>query len=272
MILYKVPGGAVVRSDEGFHAVPEPDWDRLVNRDGLQAFLHEAVRGPAVPEPVALLAPISSQEVWAAGVTYFRSRNARMAESQEAGGANFYDRVYEAERPELFLKATPSRCVGPGAAMHLRGDSKWIVPEPELTLLVNARGRIVGYTAGNDLSCRDIEGENPLYLPQAKIFDRCAAVGPGIYVTDAALDDAVAIRCAIERDGETVYASDTTIGRMKKKPPQLVEYLFRDNRFPAGCLLMTGTGIVPPDDFSLRPGDRVDITIDHIGTLSNVME
>jgi len=272
MILYKTPEGPVVQAGESYHAVGESDWDALINRDDLLAYLKQAASGPAVSAPTKVLAPIGSQEVWAAGVTYFRSRTARMEESQDAGGADFYDKVYHADRPELFFKATPQRCVGEGGAMHLRGDSKWIVPEPELTLVVNAAGKIVGYTAGNDLSCRDIEGENPLYLPQAKVFDRCAGIGPGVFVTDKPLGDDTTIACVIERGGAEVFKGDTALDQLKKKPPQLVDYLYRDSRFPVGCLLMTGTGIVPPDDFCLQAGDVVKITIDSIGTLRNVME
>ncbi len=272
MWLYKTPEGPMVRSGETWHAVAEKDWDALINKDQLLACLAEAAKGPAVAAPKKLLAPIGSQEVWAAGVTYFRSRTARMEESKDAGGADFYDKVYHADRPELFFKATAQRVVGDGGSMHLRGDSKWIVPEPELTLVINAAGKIVGYTVGNDLSCRDIEGENPLYLPQAKVFDRCAGVGPGIYVTDQPLPDSTEIRCVIERGGKTVFEGATAIDQLKKKPPQLVSYLYRDSVFATGALLMTGTGVVPPDDFCLIAGDVVRITIEPIGTLNNPMD
>ncbi len=272
MILYRTHQGSVVESDQGFHAVGETDWDTLINRPDLQAHLAEAAQGPTIDKPRAWLAPIGTQEVWAAGVTYFRSRTARMEESQDAGGADFYDKVYHADRPELFFKATAQRCVAHNGTMHLRRDSKWMVPEPELTLAINARGQIIGYTVGNDLSCRDIEGENPLYLPQAKVFDRCAGIGPGLLICDQPLPEATAITCVIERDGNEVFSGSTTIDQMKKKPPQLVEYLFRDSVFPVGCLLMTGTGIVPPDNFTLATGDQVHITIDAIGTLTHTME
>ena len=206
------------------------------------------------------LAPIgSSQELWAAGVTYQRSRTARMEESQTAGGGDFYDRVYHAERPEIFFKATPHRVVGPGQALHLRRDSKWIVPEPELVLVVTSRGAIVGYTIGNDLSCRDIEGENPLYLPQAKTFDRCAAVGPAMLVAAEPPTAETGIRLTVRRGGAAVVEDRTTLGRMKRTFAELVGFLFRDNAHPHGVLLMTGTGIIPPDDFSLRRGCRRDL-------------
>ena len=219
-----------------------------------------------------MLAPVVSQEVWAAGVTYFRSRTARMEESEQAGGSSFYDRVYHADRPELFMKATPHRVRGPGQPLHLRRDSKWIVPEPELTLVVTRGGKLIGYTVGNDLSCRDIEGENPLYLPQAKTFDACAGLGPGIFVSSEPLPGETTIEIEILRAGEAVFAGDTTVSQMKKTVPALIEYLYRDNSFPHGALLMTGTGIVPPDNFSLQPGDETRISIGSIGTLVNPLE
>jgi 2-dehydro-3-deoxy-D-arabinonate dehydratase len=276
MILYKTSEGLVVERDRQRFRIEATDWDALVNRDDLAATLRAACENAeALPDDYALeetlLAPIESQEVWAAGVTYFRSRTARMEESQEAGGSDFYDRVYHADRPELFMKATPHRVVGPGQAMHLRKDSKWIVPEPELTLAITAGGKLVGYTVGNDLSCRDIEGENPLYLPQAKTFNACAGIGPGILVTEEPLPGETTIRLEIARGGETVFAGETEISQMKKKLDSLVEYLYRDNTFPHGSLLMTGTGVVPPDDFSLQAGDEVRISIDGIGMLRNVM-
>src|SRR5258706_5430964 len=184
MILYRTASGAVVDDAKQTSLVDQGDWDALLNADDLAGVLRAAIRDARRPTaPSVALAPIVSQEVGAAGVTYWRSRDARMEESKTAGGGSFYDRVYEAERPELFFKATPHRVVGPGGMLRLRKDSRWIVPEPELALVVNKRGTIVGYTIGNDLSCRDIEGENPLYLPQAKVFDGCAALGPGILVT-----------------------------------------------------------------------------------------
>jgi 2-dehydro-3-deoxy-D-arabinonate dehydratase len=274
VILYRTTGGAVVGRDRRYYSVPE-DWDALVDRRDLLAFLRGIVgtarplRRP--PQAGELLPPIGSQEIWAAGVTYHRSRAARMSESRRAGGSDFYDRVYRAARPELFLKATPHRVVGHGGTMHLRRDSRWIVPEPELTLAVDSRGRIVGYTIGNDLSCRDIEGENPLYLPQAKTFTGCAAVGPGIFVTNRPLARLTRITLDIRRRGRSVYRGATQISQIRKPLPALVDYLYRDNSFPVGCLLMTGTGIVPGDRFCLRRGDEVRITIRPIGTLVNTM-
>jgi 2-dehydro-3-deoxy-D-arabinonate dehydratase len=194
-----------------------------------------------------------------------------MAESKDAGGGDFYDRVYTAERPELFFKATPSRVAGTNSEVRIRSDAKWSVPEPELTLVVNSRGEIIGYTAGNDMSSRDIEGENPLYLPQAKVYDRSCALGPCILVSSEALPKETAIRIEIVRGSAAVFAGETSLKEMKREPAELVAYLFRENRFSAGALLMTGTGIVPPDDFTLAPGDRVRISIDPIGTLENVV-
>jgi 2-dehydro-3-deoxy-D-arabinonate dehydratase len=267
MLLYKTAQGPVVHHDGRYHVVPA-DWDALLNADDLLPQLHAALQTPPIALP-ALLAPIGAQEVWAAGVTYWRSRDARMEESQGAG--SFYDRVYEAERPELFFKATAHRVAAPGGRMRLRKDARWIVPEPELVLVVNRRARIVGYTAGNDLSCRDLEGENPLYLPQAKTFDGCAALGPGILVTDEALPGDTEIRMEILRAGVPTFAGAVTIGRMRRTLPSLVEYLYREASFPAGCFLFTGTGIVPPDGFTLAPGDEVRITIPPIGTLVNTV-
>ncbi len=216
-----------------------------------------------------LLAPISRQEVWAAGVTYYRSRGARMEESKDAGGGNFYDRVYSAERPELFFKSTASRTVGAGGKVRIRGDARWSVPEPELTLVVSPAGRIVGYTIGNDMSSRDIEGENPLYLPQAKVYDGSCALGPGILVTDSPLAHSTEIVLEILRDARVEFTGSVELTELKRDPKVLVEYLMRDNSFSAGVFLMTGTGIVPPSSFTLQSGDRVRITIEPIGTLEN---
>lgn len=278
MLLYRTKSGPVLHAGERWVRV-DRTWDALVNDDWLCEFLAaQAIAGTHDNSLEAalvheLLPPIGGdQELWAAGVTYQRSRTARMEESQSAGGGDFYDRVYAAERPEIFFKATPHRVVGPRAAMHLRRDSQWIVPEPELVLVVTRNGKIIGYTAGNDLSCRDLEGENPLYLPQAKTFDRCAAVGPAILVTEKPPGPETAIRLTIRRGDARIVEDGTTLGRMKRTLPELVGFLFRDNVHPGGVLLMTGTGIVPADNFSLQAGDVVEITIDRIGTLVNSME
>lgn len=216
-------------------------------------------------------APIGTQEVWAAGVTYLRSRTARMEESKDAGGGTFYDKVYHADRPELFFKGTPHRVAGSGTPVRIRGDSKWNVPEPELTLAINKNGRIFGYTVGNDMSSRDIEGENPLYLPQAKVYDRSTGLGPCLLVTGEPLPPTTIIAIEIRRAGAAAFSGSTPISQIKRKFPELAEYLYRDNTFPRGAYLMTGTGIVPPDDFTLRTGDEIRITIEPIGTLVNTV-
>ncbi|MGA7235351.1 MAG: fumarylacetoacetate hydrolase family protein [Bryobacteraceae bacterium] len=218
------------------------------------------------------LAPIDSQEVWAAGVTYYRSRTARMAESEVAGGGSFYDRVYSAERPELFFKALAHRVAGPDQKVRIRRDSQWNVPEPELALVISPAGKITGYTIGNDMSSRDIEGENPLYLPQAKVYDRSCALGPAILVSEEPLPSTTAISIEIRRTGAAVFSDSTTLAAMKRRPEELVEYLYRETNFPNGCILLTGTGIVPPDTFTLQSGDDISITIDGIGTLHNSVE
>jgi len=273
--LYNTRRGPVLDCGGRWIAAAE-SFDALVSRGGgLLAHVRElALTAPDAepPDTAELLPPIGSQEVWGAGVTYFRSRTARMAESGSSGARDLYDRIYHAERPELFLKATPHRVVGHGQAMRLRRDSTWIVPEPELTLLIGPDRRILGYTIGNDLSCRDIEGENPLYLPQAKTYDRCAAIGPGVLISESAPGGDTAIALEIIRGSAVVFRGSTTVGEIKRPLADLVAYLFREAAFPAGCLLMTGTGVVPPDDFSLQRGDEARITIEPIGTLSNSME
>ncbi len=274
MLLFRTTSSLFVQNGTSWHLVPETSWDDLFNRSGLAAYLTQiAASQPAVAAPAAesILAPIANQEVWAAGVTYFRSRTARMEESKDAGGGSFYDRVYAAERPEIFFKATPQRVANPGQAMHLRGDSKWMVPEPELTLAINSSGEIIGCTVGNDLSCRDIEGENPLYLPQAKCFKLCAALGPAVLIQSEPLAPTTRIHLQIDRAGVAAFEGETTLAQLKRTPAELAEFLFRDNTFPTGTFLMTGTGIVPGDEFTLKSGDVVKITIDGIGTLVNPM-
>jgi len=269
MRLYRTGDGAVVERNGAFFRVAD-SWDVLLNRADLVAALQAADEPAAVPVP---LAPIGSQEVWAAGVTYFRSRSARMEEVQTVTGdsGDFYDRVYHAERPELFFKANPHRVVGHGGKVRIRRDSAWNVPEPELTLVINGRAEIIGYTIGNDMSSRDIEGANPLYLPQAKVYDGSCALGPAILIQDTPLDPATAIRLEIVRRGEPVFMGGTDLHQLKRDPRQLVEFLYRECSFPVGCFLMTGTGIVPKEDFTLQAGDAVRIAIDPIGTLENVV-
>jgi 2-dehydro-3-deoxy-D-arabinonate dehydratase len=225
----------------------------------------------AAPGATQLRAPLQSQEVWAAGVTYLRSRSARMEEAKAAGGGDFYDRVYDAERPELFFKATPHRVVGPGGQVRIRSDSKWNVPEPELTLAINSAGKIFGFSIGNDMSSRDIEGENPLYLPQAKTYLGSAALGPCLVMTEELPAKDTQIRIEIMRGGKVEFAGATDIGQIKRPLTSLVEFLYRDNQFPHGAFLMTGTGIVPPDTFTLAHGDEIRITIEPVGTLCNTV-
>jgi 2-dehydro-3-deoxy-D-arabinonate dehydratase len=271
MKLYRTTKGTFVEKDGSFYPVYASDWDQLISSDDLHAQVYAATSGRAATnfDPATMLAPAVSQEVWAAGVTYYRSRNARMEESKDAGGGSFYDRVYAAERPELFFKTTGRRVVGPGSAVRIRSDAQWSVPEPELTLLISPKGEIVGYTAGNDMSSRDIEGENPLYLPQAKVYDGSCALGPCVLLSSDPLTKATAINLEIARQEQIVFTGSTTLAELKREPKELAHFLFRDSSFPQGVFLMTGTGIVPPDDFTLASGDKVRITIDGIGTLEN---
>jgi 2-dehydro-3-deoxy-D-arabinonate dehydratase len=224
---------------------------------------------PVLPRTEArLLAPVDDQEVWAAGVTYKRSQVARMEESET--GASHYDRVYTAPRPELFFKATSHRVVGPDAPIRIRTDTKWSVPEPELTLVVTSDGRHVGYTVGNDMSARDIEGENPLYLPQAKVYNQCCGLGPWLLLTSEPLDRVkTSISLVIRRGGQDVFCGETNVDQMARSLSELIDWLFKENSFPTGVYLLTGTGVVPPNDFTLAPGDDVAINIAGIGTLRN---
>ena len=272
MKLYLTSNGYYIQEQARFFRGSD-GWDELLNRDDLYEYLAgvldplASTDGPAEKDIVAPVA--REQEVWAAGVTYYRSRDARMEESKSAGGGDFYDRVYSAERPELFFKATARRVVGPNSKVAIRADASWSVPEPELTLVITRSGKIVGYTIGNDMSSRDIEGENPLYLPQAKVYDRSCAIGPCILVAPGPLPPSTEIRLEIVRAGKAEFTGSTALSALKRDPKQLVDYLYRDNSFPSGCLLLTGTGIVPPDAFTLQPGDEIRITIPPIGTLIN---
>jgi len=275
MKLYRTNIGSILEQDGAFYRIEDVSWEALTVRDDLEAYLAKSIQSlrALTDNPLAdtesLRAPIGSQEVWAAGVTYYRSRDARMEESKAAGGGNFYDRVYNAERPELFFKATAHRVVGHQGKVAIRQDAVWSVPEPELTLLVSPKGKILGYTIGNDMSSRDIEGENPLYLPQAKVYNRSCALGPGILVSSEPLPSSTEIRLSILRAGQVEFAGSTTLSSMKRDPATLVHYLYRDNAFPGGCFLLTGTGIVPPDSFTLNGGDEIRISIEGIGKLVN---
>ncbi len=276
MKIYQAAKGIIIEHEEKFFLSKENNWDQLVNRQGLfekmVLEINELKPDNSLSAHITftnLLAPINNQEIWASGVTYLRSREARMEESKDAGGGDFYARVYEAERPELFFKSPSYRAVGTGAAVRIRKDSKWNVPEPELTLFACSKGTIEGYTIGNDMSSRDIEGENPLYLPQAKSYDASAAIGPCLYVPSGPIHPDSMIQISINRNTQTVFSGEISINRMKRKHTELVEYLFRETSFPHGVYLMTGTGVVPPDHFTLAPGDEITISIENIGTLVN---
>jgi 2-dehydro-3-deoxy-D-arabinonate dehydratase len=273
MKLYRTASGIFVEERNSFYSVEATNWDDLISSRNLHDRMRKAASGRAVGDfnPDSILAPVGNQEVWAAGVTYFRSRSARIEESKDAGGGTFYDRVYNAERPELFFKATARRVIGHRGTVRIRSDAKWSVPEPELTLLINPSGKIIGYTIGNDMSSRDIEGENPLYLPQAKVYDGSCALGPCVLLAAEPPSKSTAIHIEIHRSNKVAFAGSTTIAELKREPTQLVEYLFRDNSFPCGAYLMTGTGIVPGDDFTLASSDLISISIDGIGTLENTV-
>lgn len=273
MRLYRTTAGPAVELDGRFHLIDE-DWDDLFGRDDLAAHLRaagEARTGEQEP-PGEVLAPVGAQEVWAAGVTYYRSREARIEESKGAGGGSFYDQVYEAERPELFFKAPGWRVRGPGRSIRVRRDAQWSVPEPELALCINPDGRIFGYTLGNDVSSRDIEGENPLYLPQAKVYDGACALGPGILITSDPLPPDSPIGLQIRREGRTLFEGDTMLSAMRRRPDELVQWLCRELTFPRGVVLLTGTGVIPGDDIRLRPGDEVEVRSPLIGGLVNQVE
>ena len=271
MKLYKTKTGIVIEKENKFYLINE-NWDSFINDDDLFQKIEKLTQtlAPKGNELISeVLAPIGNQELWACGVTYLRSKIGRQEESKDAGGGDFYARVYEAERPEVFFKSTPHRVVGHNAQVKIRKDSTWDVPEPELTLVVTSSGKIIGYTIGNDMSSRSIEGENPLYLPQAKTYDGCAAVGPCIHITEKPLDSSTTIHLAINRNDQTVFEGSIAISQMKRKPEELVSFVFRECSFPYGCLIMTGTGIVPESNFTLQSGDEVKISIDNIGTLVN---
>lgn len=278
MKLYRTSQGIVVEGDKGHFLLQNENWDTFINDDDLYSKL-VALTGSRQPDARAAdlikngtLAPVRSQEIWAAGVTYYRSKVGRQEESKTAGGGDFYARVYEAERPEIFFKSPAHRAVGSGDKVRIRKDSTWNVPEPELTLVITSSGKIVGYTIGNDMSSRSIEGENPLYLPQAKCYDKSAAIGPCVFVTDKPLPEETQISIAIHRGGVRAFEAKIGVNQIKRSFQELVSYLYMESSFPHGCLLMTGTGIVPPNDFTLQKNDEIHISIDLIGTLINTVE
>ena len=260
-----------------FYLQKGSDWDEFVNDDNLLQKTQSLVKTLSPVDNAAaliekeVLPPVQSQELWACGVTYYRSKVGRQEESKDAGGGDFYGRVYEAKRPEVFFKATPHRVVGHKGKVRIRKDSTWDVPEPELTLAVTSSGKIIGFTIGNDMSSRSIEGENPLYLPQAKTYDACASAGPCIFVADK-MPAGTIIKLSIARDGKNIFEDTIGIDQMKRTPEELVSFVYKECSFPNGSLIMTGTGIVPSNDFTLKSGDAISITIDNIGTLVNVVE
>ncbi len=278
MQIFKTSKGAVLQLNNQSFLIKE-EWDVLINQANLYDHLlsltkkEELLHSEEAEDYISnyLLPPIGSQEVWAAGVTYLRSRDARMDESKDSGAADCYQRVYDAERPELFFKALAHRVVGHGGEVYIRKDSEWNVPEPELALYINSGGTIQGYTIGNDMSSRSIEGENPLYLPQAKVYEKSAALGPCLYVPQKPIPLESEIKLVITRDGITMYEASTPINRMKRSLTELATYLYMECDFPAGSFLMTGTCLVPPNDFTLQKDDVVVISIDGIGTLINTI-
>ena len=277
MKLYKYGPLAILEYQGIFYRsdIRSGNWDQIINRINLRQFLLEQTEcwpKTLPPSRLGFEPPIGKQEVWASGVTYLRSKVARMEESEDAGGGDFYDKVYDAERPELFFKATAARTVGSNDRVHIRKDSTWNVPEPELTLLISSLGTVEGYTIGNDMSSRSIEGANPLYLPQAKTYERCAGLGPCIYLPEGPLPTETAISLEIIRDSRILFQDNISIAMMKRTPDELVGFLFRECNFPQGCFLMTGTGLVPPDDFTLQVKDEIRISIDQIGTLVNFVD
>ncbi|MDZ7693949.1 MAG: fumarylacetoacetate hydrolase family protein [Balneolaceae bacterium] len=274
MKVYNTTNGILIDTGENHYLISE-DWDSFINDDNLLDKIKDYI---SATSPIGngqeliendLELPVGKQEIWASGVTYYNSKLGREEESKEAGGSDFYARVYDAERPELFFKATKNRTVTSGQQVRIREDSTWDVPEPELTLVITSNGNIVGYTIGNDMSSRSIEGENPLYLPQAKCYDGSAAVGPCIYVTEEPLPQDTLIELEVERNGNIVFSDDIEISQIKRNFTDLVSYLYRECSFPNGSLLMTGTGIVPSNEFTLQHGDEIRITISPIGTLTN---
>jgi 2-dehydro-3-deoxy-D-arabinonate dehydratase len=275
LTLYRTADALYVEHESKYYRLAETSLDELIAHEDLHGHLSAHITRTSPTNDLIntkLEAPIEDQEVWASGVTYYSSRRARIAESKDAGGGDFYDRVYTAERPELFFKAVAHKVAGPNSHVKIRRDATWSVPEPELTLLINPRAQIIGYTIGNDMSSRDIEGANPLYLPQAKVYDRSCALGPGLLIRSEPMPTATQIKLDILRSNQITFSATTTLAELKRNPATLVEYLFRDHSFPYGCFLLTGTGIVPPDSFTLQSNDEIHITIDDIGTLVNTVE
>lgn len=276
MKIYNTTTGIIIGYENRFYHTADNNWDSFINDDGVMEKCQLLIRSGKLRitemiEDNIILAPVQNQELWACGVTYLISKEGRQEESKEAGGGDFYAKVYEAERPEIFFKSAPHRIVGHGGKVRIRKDSGWNVPEPELTLVVTSSGKIIGYTIGNDMSSRSIEGENPLYLPQAKTYDGCAALGPCVYVTKQPLPTNTMIHMRITRNNDLIFKGSVAISQMKRSVQELVSFVYRECTFPNGCLIMTGTGIVPGNDFTLYPADAISMTIDGIGTLINTV-
>ena len=275
MKVYKTKSGIIIENEKHFYLLEETNWDVFINDDKLFKKMENLCTSlPLFEHPISsleILKPMGNQELWACGVTYLRSKIGRQEESNASGGSDFYAKVYDAERPEVFFKSTAHRVVGHGDKVNIRKDSVWDVPEPELTLVVASSGKIVGYTIGNDMSSRSIEGENPLYLPQAKTYDGCAAIGPCIYVPEQPIQLSTEIKLEIKRNHEIVFVGSVTLNQMKRTVEELVSFVYRECSFPNGCYIMTGTGIVPSNDFTLKSNDEINITIENIGTLMNTV-
>lgn len=277
MRIYRTKKGILIENSDQYYALQDQNWDTYINDDELLSKLENTIKGLSPiddPKPYmeSILIPAVQQEIWASGVTYYNSKLGREEEAKAAGGGDFYANVYVADRPELFFKSTPARAVAHQEFVRIREDSTWDVPEPEFTLCISSSGKIIGYTIGNDMSSRSIEGENPLYLPQAKTYDGCAGLGPCILVTDQELPPETKIHLKIDRDNSTVFEEEIAINQIKRKFEDLVAYLFRECSFPNGVFLMTGTGIVPPSDFTLQSQDIITINVDAIGTLINTVK
>lgn len=272
MKLYNTSIGVILQKNNK-EILLDDGLTNIINRDNLFGWLsNQNEKEIRVNwDEIAIYAPLEKQEVWAAGVTYLRSRDARIEESKDAGGADFYSKVYNAERPELFFKSMPHRVAAHNEEVFIRKDSSWNVPEPELTVFINSKENIQAYTIGNDMSSRDIEGENPLYLPQAKMYERSAALGPCLFIPEKEISPDTIIHIAITRKNKIEFDSAVSLNRMKRKLHELATYLFREVIFEDGVFLMTGTGIVPPADFTLHEKDIIYIAIDGIGTLSNTV-
>lgn len=274
MKLYKKKNQVIVHFNQSYYLLNNQNWDLLVNDDNLFSKIeNQILSAPTVDKSDIKFIdpPIESQELWASGVTYLISKKERENESKKSGGSQFYNKVYNADRPELFFKATKNRISGNDQFVRIRKDSSWNVPEPELTLFATSNKKIIGLTIGNDMSSRSIEGENPLYLPQAKTYDGCASLGPCLYVLEnqEEVNNGLEIKISIERKNKIIFNNSISTNQMKRSNQELINYLFRECSFPNGVFLMTGTGIVPPKDITLNKNDIIKISIENIGILIN---